>query len=71
VIEVVAVDDSSGQFLGEMPGGRRGWFPRDFVEIIGMQVRSPCDLFFLRNVLRIIFAEGGSQCICSSTKWFC
>ena len=42
MIEVVAVDDSSGQFLGEMPGGRRGWFPRDYVEILGM----PVSVFF-------------------------
>jgi hypothetical protein len=38
MIEVVAVDDSAGLFMGEMPGGRRGWFPRDHVEIQGLEV---------------------------------
>mmetsp|Transcript_16 Transcript_16/g.31 ORF Transcript_16/g.31 Transcript_16/m.31 type:complete len:958 (+) Transcript_16:29-2902(+) len=37
IIEVTAVDDASGLFRGEMPGGRKGWFPRTFVTVLGMK----------------------------------
>jgi len=53
MIEVVAVDDSAGLFMGEMAEGRRGWFPRSHVKIIGMKSKT--------NFTSTAFADFGNE----------
>jgi len=43
MIEVIAVDDSTGNFLGSIEDGREGWFPRDMCEILNAEKNSSDD----------------------------